>query len=63
MAGQRSSGTGEGSVERPTKPHPPCPLGADVENVGTEKVSKARLCALGFQDSRIYHTSPLHLRL
>ena len=29
--GQRSTAPGEGSHESPTKPHPPCPLGADVE--------------------------------
>ena len=46
-------GTGQRSVESTAKPHPPCPLGVYVENVGTEKVPKARLCALGFQDPRL----------
>ena len=35
--------------------HPPCPLGVDMEE--TEKVPKARLCALGFPGSSFDHTS------
>ena len=48
LIGQGSSGTGEESFESPTKLHLPCPLGIKMENVGTEKVSKAWLCVLGF---------------
>ena len=40
VVGQRSSGTGELSVERPTKPHPPCPLGADGEERWKREGSK-----------------------
>ena len=51
MAGQRSCGTGQGSVESPAKPHPPCPLGG--KRLEQRKFQKARLCALGFQDPRL----------
>ena len=53
VVGQGSCGAGQGSVEGPAKSHPSCPLGVNMENVGTEKAPKARLCALGFQDPRL----------
>ena len=46
----------QGSVESPAKPHPPCPLGADVEHAGTES-SKSSVVRTWFSGSSFDKTS------
>ena len=53
VAGQRSGATGQGSVESPRSHILRARWLLTWKNVGTEKVPKARLCALGFQDPRL----------
>ena len=43
VAGQRSCGTGQGSVESTAKPHPPCPLDVDVEKRWNREGSKSSI--------------------
>ena len=52
VAGQGSFGTGQRSVESPANHILRARWVLPWKNVGTEKVPKARLCALGFQDPR-----------
>ena len=53
MVGQRSSGTVKDRMYVPRSHILRARWVLTWKNVGTEKVPKARLCALGFQDPRL----------
>ena len=57
VAGQRSCGTGQGSVESTSKPYPSCPLGADVEKRWDKEISKSSIVCTWFSGSSLDNTS------